>query len=194
LGFFAAESGGDRSPGKITLGECAALWLARHEQMRLSFFQARQVLNRLIARHGRDPIDAVGHRELDRWLQSLNDEGLAPVTVHNHWRITRRFFNFSRDFLEVITKNPFAKLTEPRLEHQDPEVLTPEQMRACLEAAVARDEDPLCASRQRLVPSGANQALSTGEGVFVKTPAGEYELIGSVNKRGGLPIRYEEED
>jgi integrase len=134
-GFLGAEGEGDKSVGRVTLGECAALWLARHEQMRMSFFQVRQVLNRLIARHGREPIDAVGHRELDAWLRSLDHKGLSPVTVHNHWRITRRFFAWCRDYLEVIAKNPFAKLHERRIEHRDPAVLTPDQMRACLDAA-----------------------------------------------------------
>jgi integrase len=60
---------------------------------------------------------------------------LSPVTQHNHWRITRRFFNFCRDFLEVVSRNPMSKLQERRLEHQDPAILTPGQMRACLETA-----------------------------------------------------------
>jgi integrase len=136
-GFLVAEGHEERAAGgKVTLGECASLWIARHEQMRMSFFQVRQVLNRLVERHGRDPIDAVGHRELDTWLRSFRDKGLAPVTIHNHWRITRRFFNWCRDYLEVVSKNPFSKLQEQRLEHQDPEILTPEQMKACLDEAV----------------------------------------------------------
>ena len=98
------------------------------------FSQIRIVLNRLIARFGKDPIDSVGHRELDVWLRSLSEE-LSPVTVHNHWRITRRFFNFCHDFLELIPRNPMRRLQEPRLEHVDPEILTPDQMKACLEAA-----------------------------------------------------------
>ena len=72
---------------------------------------------------------------IENSTRSLN--GLAPVTVHNHWRITRRFFNFCRDFLEVVSRNPMCKLQERRREHQDPAILTPEQMRACLEAANA---------------------------------------------------------
>jgi integrase len=52
--------------------------------------------------------------------------------VHNHYRIVRRFFSFCQDFLEVTPRNPMRKLQEPRLEHQEPEILTPEQMRACL--------------------------------------------------------------
>jgi integrase len=133
-GFLGAEGQGSKAAGsKVTLGECAALWLARHEQTRLTFFQIRQVLNRLIARHGRDPIDTVGHRELDVWLRSLS--GLAPVTQHNYWRVTRRFFSWCQGYLEVIPRNPMKRLQERRLEHQEPEILTPDQMRACLEAA-----------------------------------------------------------
>jgi integrase len=134
-GFLGAEGQGNKAAGsKATLGECAALWLARHEQTRLTFFQIRQVLNRLVARHGRDPIDAVGYRELDAWLRSLAAE-LSPVTQHNYWRVTRRFFSWCQDYLEVIPRNPMKRLQERRLEHQEPEILTPDQMRACLEAA-----------------------------------------------------------
>ena len=132
-GFLAVEGQAQATGGAVTLGECAALWLARLEPHRQTFFQCRQVLNRLVERHGRAPVVAVGHRELDAWLRSLN--GLAPVTQHNHWRITRRFFNFCRDFLEVVPRNPMVKLKERRLEHVDPAVLAPEQMAACLEAA-----------------------------------------------------------
>jgi integrase len=90
-------------------------------------------MNRLVARHGGDPIDMIGHRELDAWLRSLSH--LAPITQHNYWRITRRFFGWAQDYLEVIARNPMKKLQERRLEHQEPEILKPEQMRACLEAA-----------------------------------------------------------
>jgi integrase len=132
-GFLGAEGQGSNGAGKVTLGECAALWIARHQQARLTFFQVRQVLNRLVARHGRDAIESVGHRELDLWLRSLSD--LAPVTQHNYWRITRRFFGWCQDYLEVIPRNPMKRLQERRLEHEEPEILTPDQMKMCLEAA-----------------------------------------------------------
>jgi integrase len=132
-GFLTVE---EPQGGKATLGECAALWLARNEAHRGTFFQCRQVLTPLVARHGRDPVDAVTHRQLDAWLRSVSLSGLAPATVRNYWRITRRFFNFCRDFLEVVARNPMVKLTEPRNEHRDPAVLTPEQMKACLEFSV----------------------------------------------------------
>ncbi len=78
----------------------------------------------------RAPIDAVGHRELDAWLRSF--AGVVARHGHNHWRVTRRFFAWCLDFLEVIPRNPMKRLQERRLEHQDPEMLTPDQMRACL--------------------------------------------------------------
>ena len=67
-GFLAVEGSQD---GKATLGECAALWLARNEAHRGTFFQCRQVLTPLVARHGRDPVASVTHRELDAWLRSV---------------------------------------------------------------------------------------------------------------------------
>ena len=133
-GFLGAEGQANRSADdKVTLADCAALWIARHQQARLGYSQIRIVLNRLVTRFGKDAIDSVDHRKLDVFLRSLED--FSPIYVHNHWRITRRFFNFCRDFLEVVARNPMTKLQEPRLEHVDPEILTPDQMRACLEAA-----------------------------------------------------------
>ncbi len=74
----------------------------------MTFFQIRQVLTPLIARHGKDPIDAVDHKKLDAWLRSLLR--LAPVTQHNYWRVTRRFFNFCRDFLECHFAQPDGQI------------------------------------------------------------------------------------
>jgi integrase len=131
-GFLGAE-GQSSSSSKVTLGECAALWIARHQQARLGYSQIKIVLNRLADRLGKDPIESVDHRKLDAFFRSL--ENFSAVYQHNHFRITRRFFSFCQDFLEVIPRNPMRKLQEPRLEHVDPAILTPEQMRACLDVA-----------------------------------------------------------
>jgi integrase len=133
-GFLGAE-GAKSDPGKPTLAECSALWLAKHESDGIGIFQVRTVLNRLVKRFGRDAIDSISHVELDSFFRSLRDRGLGPTTVHNHWRITRRFFNYCRDYLEVVNKNPFAKLKERPREHVEPHILTPAEMKSCLEAA-----------------------------------------------------------
>jgi integrase len=101
----------------------------------VSTSQIRHVLNRFVAKFGNHPIDVVTHHELDRWLRSLEDQGLGPTSIHNHARVTRRFFNFARDWLEVVVRNPFVKIKERPLEHRDPEILTPSQMKLCLDAA-----------------------------------------------------------
>jgi integrase len=189
-GFLGAEGQGANgsAPGKTTLGECASLWLARLEENRPTFFQARQVLNRLVARHGRDPIDAVGHRELDTWLRSLS--GLSPVTLHNHWRITRRFFNWCVDYLEIVPKNPMRRLQERRLEHKDPEILVPAQMVQCL--ARAKGNRPLTA----YLALGGFAGLRTDE--ILRLPWGDIdwganEIYVAQPKRvsGWLPRRVE---
>ena len=133
-GFLGAE-GAKSEPGKPTLAECSALWLARHESDGIGVFQVRTVLNRLVKRFGRDAVDSIGHAELDSWLRSLRDQGLGATTVHNHHRIARRFFGYCRDYLEVVTRNPFAKLKERPREHVEPHILAPSQMKSCLEAA-----------------------------------------------------------
>ena len=139
-GFLGAE-GPPAAPGKVSLGEAAALWVAKHEEYRRTFYQIRPIMARLVARHGRDPVDAVGHRELDAWLRSLN--GLSAVTIHNHFRIVKRFFGWCQDYLEAIPRNPMKRLKERRLEHQEPAILTPAQMAQCL--AAAKGNRPLTA-------------------------------------------------
>ena len=133
-GFLTVEGQGTSSSSTVTLGECVALWIARHQQARMTFFQIRQVLNPLVARHGLATPSTLSliensTRGCDRCRTS------SATTRHNYHRVTRRFFGWCQDFLEAIPRNPMKRVPEIRREHQDPAILTPEQMRACLEAA-----------------------------------------------------------
>jgi integrase len=128
--------------GKTTVGECAEVWMARHEDKKPTLKQIRQPLSSLIARHGRDAIDQITHVHLDAWLRSIK---LSPTTKHNYFRITRRFFSFCHQWLEVIPRNPMMKVPRPKKEFQDPEILTPKQMQACLDVAEAEGNLPLIA-------------------------------------------------
>ena len=105
------EGQGTSSSSKVTLGECAAFWIARHEQLRKTFFQVRQVLNRLVARHGRDAITL--------WVIASSTRGCdrchsCPGHAAQPRRVTRRFFAWCQDYLEAIPRNPMKRLQERR--------------------------------------------------------------------------------
>ena len=113
--------------GKVTVAECAALWIARHQQARLGYSQIKIVLNRLVARFGKDAIDSVDHRELDAWLRSLENFRRSTFTITSGSCVASS--TIARIISKSIPRNPMSELQEPRLEHVDPEILTPEQMK-----------------------------------------------------------------
>jgi site-specific recombinase XerD len=60
----------------------------------------------------------------------------APVTRHNYYGIVKGFFKWCHEKEEFIARNPMIKVDEPKVERQEPAVLTPQQMKTCLEAAM----------------------------------------------------------
>ncbi len=119
--------------GKLTLGECADIWLARHEgKERATYFQVRRILASLRGKFDREAIEFLTHRELEAWLASI---GGSETNRQNYYRIARRFFHFVQIWLEAIPRNPFDKIERLRREHQEPPILTPALMRKCLGAA-----------------------------------------------------------
>lgn len=130
-GFTNAEQRADA--GKVTLAECADTWQARHEsKARGTFFQIRRVLQSLRDKHGQDAIELLTHRELEVWFAGI---GGSIINRRNYYKIASRFFDFCKDWLEVIPRNPFIKISLPEMVHKEPEILSPETMRKCLIAA-----------------------------------------------------------
>lgn len=58
------------------------------------------------------------------------------MTRHNYYGIVKRFFKWCHEKEEFIARNPMIKVDEPKVERQEPAVLTPQQMKTCLEAAM----------------------------------------------------------
>ena len=74
-GFLSAEGQGTSpSSSKVTLGECAALWIARHEQLRMTFFQG-----------------ATGAQPARRAPRSRRDQRCHPSRVRRVAEIARSF-------------------------------------------------------------------------------------------------------
>ena len=88
------------------------------------------------ARYGNAPIDCLTHREIETWLRGINK---APQTRANYYRIAKRFFKWAHEKEEFIHRNPMIKVDEPRVPHEEPEVLTAEQMQICLKPAMDLD-------------------------------------------------------
>jgi len=78
-GFLGAE-GAKSEPGKPTLAECSALWLAKHESDGIGIFQVRTVLDRLVKRFGRDAIGGIGHVGLYSWFESMSGSVCTSTT------------------------------------------------------------------------------------------------------------------
>ena len=85
---------------------------------------------------GNAPIDSLTHREIETWLRGINK---APMTRCNYYRIAKRFFKWCHEKEEFVARNPMIKVDEPKVDRQEPEVLTPQQMKICLEAAMDKN-------------------------------------------------------
>ena len=126
--------------GKLTLSQCVTHFLTvRYEPGTTgnrSLIQERQILNNLADRHGHTPIGTITHRELESWLRGIKK---APVTRSNYYGIARRFFKWAHEKEEFIARNPMLKVDAPKVSYEPPEVLVPEQMEICLQAAMDRE-------------------------------------------------------
>jgi integrase len=124
-------------PGKLTVGEVTAMWLARHEDKDgKTKTQVKRVLGSLDLAFGRKAIESISHRELETWLGSV---GGGYVNRLNYHRIARRFFGWVHQWLEAIPRNPMVKVRKPEGERNSVEILTPEGMRNCLESVKLLD-------------------------------------------------------
>jgi integrase len=111
-------------------------WIGRFLKQKPMFFQVRQVLQPLMKRFGRQPIESIGVPELDGWLRSLETQ-YAYETRKNYWRRTRQFFTYCHNS-GYISSNPMMNpiLKQPiRRERAKRYILKPEQMAKCLTGA-----------------------------------------------------------
>jgi integrase len=142
LGYVKADWRENPSEaGKATLAQCVSQFLTvRYEPGAVinnrTLVQEKQILGSLVARYGNAPIDTLTHREIETWLRGINK---APMTRCNYYRIAKRFFKWCHEKEEFVARNPMIKVDEPKVDRQEPEVLTPQQMKTCLEAAMDKN-------------------------------------------------------
>ncbi len=135
IGFAEGGESGGESGGERT-SEVWGSWLAKHEGCADSTTRKfRYVGRRFLEKFGRRRLREINHRELEEWVLGLE---VGPATKWDHFRIVRRFFAWSKDFLEVIDKNPFARIAAPakKTDGALPAVLTVVQMREVLRAGL----------------------------------------------------------
>jgi integrase len=123
--------------GGLRVSEAVAMFLSRYEDKGVRAATTRQiryVLTKLESALGKRQLASVNHIELDRWLNGL---GVSGATLWNHYRVARRFFEYCFDWLEAIPRNPFKKIPAPasRTAGATVAILTPAQMRECIEVA-----------------------------------------------------------
>jgi hypothetical protein len=101
-GFFEVERDHD-ADGKVTLGDCVAIYLARRHEYS-GFSDLKSVLTHLVARYGRKPITEIGRPEINTWLESLSNKAEA---TRDHYRCSvRRFLTWCHQEHQVISRNP----------------------------------------------------------------------------------------
>ena len=71
--------------------------------------------------------DRLPHTSGDRDVAAWHQQG-SGKTRANYYRIAKRFFKWAHEKEEFILLNPMIKVDEPRVPHEEPEVLTAEQM------------------------------------------------------------------
>ncbi|HXF68878.1 MAG TPA: site-specific integrase [Thermoflexus sp.] len=93
------------------------------------------------------PIGAIGLKDLHDfvdWLRRRRGVPCSPKSLRRRITSVKAFFRWLHEDLQVLPQNPAEALVYPEAAEPLPEVLTPEQIRAILEAAAAfrREGDP----------------------------------------------------
>ncbi len=84
------------------------------------------------------PIGAIGLNDLHDfvdWLRRRRGVPCSPKSLRRRITSVKAFFRWLHEDLQVLPQNPAAELVYPEAAEPLPEVLTPEQIRAVLEAA-----------------------------------------------------------
>ena len=90
------------------------------------------------------PIGAIGRKDLRDfvdWLRRRRGVPCSPKSLRRRITAVKAFFRWLHEDLRVLPDNPAAELVYPEAVEPLPEVLTPEQVRAALEAAAAFREE-----------------------------------------------------
>jgi integrase len=121
----------------LTVADAVDSWVARsHDKSTAYQRQLRLITGHLCAEFGRKDLASVDHRQLEAWLLGLPGGETYRI---NHYRVTRRFFEWCVDWLEAIPRNPMKKVGRPAdIEGREVAILQPEDMGKVLAVAAGR--------------------------------------------------------
>lgn len=111
--------------GKITLAAWTAEYLATAANLRpLTLQTYRRDLDKyVLPRFGRVPLARLSPVEIRAWLADELAAGIAPSSVHRHYRTLRRVLQVAVDS-ELLVKNPCLAVQAPRIPSSEIRFLT----------------------------------------------------------------------
>jgi integrase len=123
--------------GKISLSRAISDFLSlryRPEKMvnNVTLKQEKQILKAFSGHFGNPTIDSFTRREINTWLRMMDK---APRTIHHHFAIVRRFFNWCEQEELLTGRNPIRSVKAPEVPKTPPTMISPEYMAKFLEAA-----------------------------------------------------------
>jgi integrase len=117
---------------RYRVGQWLDAWLARREHLRPNTVRyERQVVRHLAPLHGLW-LDSLTPVRVQAWVDDHADR-YAPKTVAGRLAVLRMALSQAVD-LELLTRNPAARVHGPRVVRADHPILTPDQARALLAA------------------------------------------------------------
>ena len=140
------------------------------------------------------PVDLIDTRAVRGWVAHLGSEGISPRSVSRKLSVIRSFFRY----LELegrVSVNPAKRVLAPRFRRGLPRVLTVDEMRQFIEAAM-KDTGPLGLRNWALLEIMYGGGLRSQEAVdlniqHVDRGAGWVHTLGKGKKERMVPIgRY----
>ena len=106
----------DPRAARISLNEWADqfLALARSLAPKTQETYARDLNRYVLPRFGSSPIGRLPAEDIENWLNDELDAGIAPSSVHRHYRTLRRMLQVAIE-KQKITANPCDRVTPPRV-------------------------------------------------------------------------------
>lgn len=125
-----------------TVREAWASWLTRSAKLGAKTQAQYRYIGKLFKeKYGARALSSITHRDIDQWL---NEVGGSESHQYNCFRIVRRFFEYCRNWQEIIPRNPAAKIEIEKPEGKKG-ILTPEEMKLIIEKIRKVDSPPLLA-------------------------------------------------
>jgi integrase len=119
----------DPSASRMRFGEWAATFLATASDIdsntRATY--VRDIDRYLLPRFGNTPLSQIKALDIRQWMADELAAGIAPSSVHRHFRTLRRVLNVAVDS-ELLVRSPCARIRPPAFEPTEMRFLTAEEV------------------------------------------------------------------